>query len=44
MSDSVDVDDDNDGVQDAADAFPLDPNESLDTDSDGVIIMLTLSL
>ncbi|WP_240464802.1 thrombospondin type 3 repeat-containing protein, partial [Paraferrimonas sp. SM1919] len=31
-----DPDDDNDGVEDSADAFPLDPNESVDTDNDGV--------
>ncbi len=31
----VDNDDDNDGVDDVNDAFPLDPSESLDTDSDG---------
>ncbi len=33
--DVSDTDDDNDGVLDTADAFPLDPNESLDTDNDG---------
>lgn len=33
--DSCDVDDDNDGVSDAEDAFPLDPTESVDTDGDG---------
>ncbi|MEN1727169.1 MAG: ASPIC/UnbV domain-containing protein, partial [Pseudomonadota bacterium] len=32
----VDPDDDNDGVDDAQDAFPLDPTESADTDGDGV--------
>ena len=32
----VDVDQDNDGVADELDAFPLDPNESVDTDNDGV--------
>jgi len=31
----ADSDDDNDGVADAIDALPLDPTESLDTDSDG---------
>lgn len=30
------VDSDSDGVPDAIDAFPLDPNESIDTDNDGV--------
>lgn len=34
--DSIDTDDDNDGVLDAQDAFPLNPNESVDTDSDGI--------
>ncbi len=34
--DACDTDDDNDGVADGADAFPLDPAESADTDSDGV--------
>lgn len=33
---STDTDDDNDGVADGADAFPLDPAESVDTDGDGV--------
>jgi hypothetical protein len=32
----VDADDDNDGTPDAQDAFPLDPNESVDTDHDGI--------
>jgi hypothetical protein len=31
-----DLDDDNDGVEDTNDAFPLDPAESLDIDSDGM--------
>lgn len=31
-----DPDDDNDGVDDVADAFPLDPNEDTDTDDDGI--------
>ena len=31
-----DQDDDNDGVLDDADAFPLDPSETLDTDNDGI--------
>ncbi|NQU74306.1 MAG: FecR domain-containing protein, partial [Candidatus Omnitrophica bacterium] len=35
-SDLNDPDDDNDGRLDVNDAFPLDPNEWLDTDSDGV--------
>jgi len=29
-------DTDNDGVSDNSDAFPLDPNESIDTDGDGI--------
>jgi hypothetical protein len=33
--DNIDLDDDNDGVTDSSDAFPLDATESLDTDSDG---------
>lgn len=32
----VDPDDDNDNVPDANDAFPLNPNESVDTDNDGI--------
>jgi hypothetical protein len=32
----ADDDDDNDGVADIDDAFPLDPNTSLDTDLDGI--------
>ena len=35
IGDDVDPDDDNDGVPDAVDAFPLDPGESVDTDGDG---------
>jgi len=31
-----DSDDDNDGVRDNEDAFPLDPSETLDTDGDGI--------
>ena len=33
--DCIDTDDDDDGVLDGADAFPLDPSESVDTDADG---------
>ncbi len=33
---ACDADDDNDNVPDAQDAFPLDPNESVDTDADGI--------
>jgi len=33
---ACDNDDDNDGVPDGSDAFPLDPTESVDTDNDGV--------
>jgi gliding motility-associated-like protein len=32
----VDPDDDNDGVEDTSDAFPLDPSEWTDTDGDGI--------
>ena len=35
-TDFYDLDDDNDGVADKDDAFPLDGAESLDTDADGV--------
>ena len=34
--DACDSDDDNDGVLDQDDAFPLDSSESIDTDNDGV--------
>jgi cephalosporin-C deacetylase-like acetyl esterase len=34
--DVCDQDDDNDGVKDEEDAFPLDPSEDTDTDGDGV--------
>ncbi|MCJ8271843.1 MAG: leucine-rich repeat domain-containing protein, partial [Psychrosphaera sp.] len=34
--DACDNDDDNDGVLDMFDAFPLDSNESVDTDNDGI--------
>lgn len=36
LKDDVDPDDDNDGVVDAEDAFPFDPDESADLDGDGV--------
>ena len=36
LSDDLDPDDDNDGVVDDDDAFPLDPAESVDSDGDGV--------
>ena len=32
IGNNTDTDDDNDGVEDLEDAFPLDANESLDTD------------
>jgi len=35
IPDNIDEDDDNDGIADPYDAFPLDPSESLDTDDDG---------
>ena len=35
-TDPLDSDSDNDGALDGDDAFPLDPNESLDTDLDGI--------
>ena len=34
--DNLDKDDDNDGVNDGQDAFPLDRTESVDTDGDGI--------
>jgi len=36
VKDDVDTDDDNDGIPDVDDAFPLDPSESVDTDFDGI--------
>ena len=36
IGDVCDSDDDGDGVPDVSDAFPLDPNETVDTDSDGI--------
>lgn len=36
IPDSTDSDDDNDGVLDIYDLFPLDASESLDTDGDGI--------
>lgn len=36
VPDAEDTDDDNDGVLDVNDAFPLDPTESVDTDGDGI--------
>ena len=35
LGDACDNDDDNDGVDDTADAFPLDASEQLDSDGDG---------
>ena len=32
---TADTDDDDDGIADSADAFPIDPNETVDTDGDG---------
>jgi len=36
LNDSVDTDDDNDGVLDSDDAFPLEPTEWADTDGDSI--------
>jgi hypothetical protein len=36
LADTVDPDDDNDGVRDGDDTFPLDGSESVDTDGDGI--------
>ena len=36
IGNNADPDDDNDGVEDGADAFPLDVGESVDTDGDGI--------
>ena len=36
QGDACDSDDDNDGLSDEADAFPLDPTEQVDTDGDGI--------
>ena len=36
IADTIDSDDDNDGVLDTKDAFPKDASETLDTDGDGV--------
>ena len=36
VGNACDLDDDNDGVADTSDAFPLDPAETTDTDSDGI--------
>ena len=36
FGDVCDLDDDNDGVLDSSDAFPLDVNEAYDTDLDGI--------
>lgn len=36
IEDTLDTDDDNDGVADSRDAFPRDPEESLDSDHDGI--------
>ena len=36
IEDSLDTDDDNDGVADTQDVFPKDPDESLDSDHDGI--------
>ena len=36
IPDTIDIDDDNDGVSDTKDAFPKDATETLDTDGDGI--------
>ena len=36
VGDACDPDDDGDGIGDNLDAFPVDPNRSVDTDSDGI--------
>ncbi|WP_295449244.1 thrombospondin type 3 repeat-containing protein [uncultured Thiodictyon sp.] len=36
IPDAIDPDIDGDGVPNAQDAFPFDPNESVDTDGDGI--------
>ena len=36
LGNACDSDDDNDGVADSEDAFPLDASESVDTDNDGI--------
>ena len=36
LGDLADADDDNDGVEDSSDDFPLDASESVDTDGDGL--------
>ena len=36
LGDLADADDDNDGVEDSSDDFPLDASESVDTDGDGI--------
>ena len=36
IGDNADTDDDNDNVDDTADAFPLNASETIDTDSDGI--------
>ena len=36
VGNNADPDDDNDGVEDGSDAFPLDAAELVDTDGDGV--------
>jgi len=36
LGNACDTDDDNDGVADTSDAFPLDAAEAVDTDSDGI--------
>jgi hypothetical protein len=36
LGDACDIDDDNDGIQDVNDDFPLDTTEQLDTDADGI--------
>lgn len=36
IADEEDLDDDNDGIEDLEDAFPLNPTESADNDEDGI--------
>ena len=43
-TDPLDPDTDGDSVNDNIDAFPLDPNENMDSDEDGIGMQVTLMM
>ena len=44
IGNNADPDDDNDGVDDLSDVFPLDPSESEDTDGDNIQVIMRIPM